>query len=664
MYSNSEKDIQSKKFGINFVCNTGIQTSKAKLKYLLFSLFIIGVASILISSLLKNNIIKTNIITKSATNNMVYYVDSILGSDTNDGLSQDTAWKSLSKVSSKAFNPGDVVKFCSGRSWSGQLRVTSSGLSNSPILITDYGEGSSPIIMSSNSGSDKRAIVINGNYVIVDGLHITNTDDKGIDIVGSYNIVRSNEFDNCGIGVNISGKYNLVTQNYFHNLKMVVNDTSSQDNDYGAVGVIILNTDNEVAYNRFVNCRAPSYDYGYDGGAVELFNTVDRAYIHHNYASGNDGFVETGAGSSGKTAYDVRIAYNVIHNNHRFLMLHLSGNFAMADSRIYVENNDIIENGDYPEMRWSVLDFNKDLSANQLIFRNNIVVMNDYYKFTTHTGFTHENNIYYFTSGSNTVLNMALGPKEKIADPKLSNINTGNFRLRSDSPALNSGLNLNYLTDYDNNPVPVYLVTDIGAYELQTENIITPTVTSIPQPTNTPTRIPTPTLRPTATSTPRPTLTVTQSSVINDLIINGSFENGSSPWILQLSDPARASYSLDTQTKSNGRAAGKVVVSKNYPEMIHYVQFKQENLRIENGKKYTVIFWAKADKGCRIKSVVQQMSSPYKMYANESAELTTDWKRFTYSFTADQNDNVFFGFNLAACEGNLWFDRIIMLRSQ
>lgn len=46
--------------------------------------------------------------TLAATN---YYIDNLNGNDSNSGQSVDKAWKSLTKVNAKTFQPGDSILF-------------------------------------------------------------------------------------------------------------------------------------------------------------------------------------------------------------------------------------------------------------------------------------------------------------------------------------------------------------------------------------------------------------------------------------------------------------------------------------------------------------------------------------------------------------------------
>jgi hypothetical protein len=46
-----------------------------------------------------------------------YYFDDVSGNDSNNGTSEGTAWKSISKVSSKTYQPGDKILFNAGGTW-------------------------------------------------------------------------------------------------------------------------------------------------------------------------------------------------------------------------------------------------------------------------------------------------------------------------------------------------------------------------------------------------------------------------------------------------------------------------------------------------------------------------------------------------------------------
>lgn len=84
----------------------------------------------------------------------VFYVDASSGSDSYAGTSIDTPWKTLSKVSSTKFSPGDTILLKRGEVWRETLSISSSGTQTGPIHYSSYGDETSP------------APVINGSTLI------------------------------------------------------------------------------------------------------------------------------------------------------------------------------------------------------------------------------------------------------------------------------------------------------------------------------------------------------------------------------------------------------------------------------------------------------------------------------------------------------------------
>ena len=72
-----------------------------------------------------------------------YYVDPA-GANGNDGLSPQTAWRTLLKVGISNFQPGDVVLFKRDAVWNEWLTPPSSGSAGSPIKFDAYGNGRPP----------------------------------------------------------------------------------------------------------------------------------------------------------------------------------------------------------------------------------------------------------------------------------------------------------------------------------------------------------------------------------------------------------------------------------------------------------------------------------------------------------------------------------------
>ncbi len=89
-----------------------------------------------------------------------YYIDAISGSDDNIGTSPALAWKTIDKVNSMVFQPGDSILFHRGHSWIGNISINYSGNPAQPIVFSSYGQGENPVIKGS-TGADSTSLWTN-----------------------------------------------------------------------------------------------------------------------------------------------------------------------------------------------------------------------------------------------------------------------------------------------------------------------------------------------------------------------------------------------------------------------------------------------------------------------------------------------------------------------
>ncbi len=106
-------------------------------------------------------------------NSFIYYVDSRCGNDLNTGTSPELAWKTLNKVNSQIFNPGDKILFKTGSLFTGLLKPRGSGDKNRPVIIDWYGKGAKPQINAAGE-TDAALYLYNVEYYEINNLHLSN----------------------------------------------------------------------------------------------------------------------------------------------------------------------------------------------------------------------------------------------------------------------------------------------------------------------------------------------------------------------------------------------------------------------------------------------------------------------------------------------------------
>ncbi len=395
-----------------------------------------------------------------------YYVDAINGSDANLGTSPGQAWQTTLEVQNRPFLPGDTVFFKRGSVFASTnvFTISSPGTKGRPIVFSSYGIGNRPTFRNISNNITLSCIVIHTNWIVLDGLCIDTAGYAGIEIRtgATNNIVRNCEITRVAMGISVIGDHNLIMNNYVHYpLHMAVNTPFPTNDDFGAIGIGVLNSNNEFCFNILDSCFASSYDYGEDGGAFEVNGFVDSCYIHHNWAKNCNGLMEVGGGSSN----GLWLAYNVYVNTRGadLMMLHLDGPFASTINNLRFENNTVLcENPTF--INWAILDISGTPGPATVMLRNNIFYCHHWAQFANKNTITHSNNL-YFSADSQFTVGLAVNPGELIGDPLFVNPDEGDFHLKAGSPAIGAGLILGYTYDIDNNAVSTVRPPSMGAFE-------------------------------------------------------------------------------------------------------------------------------------------------------------------------------------------------------
>ena len=165
-----------------------------------------------------------------------YYVDNILGSNSNNGNSAGSAWSDFTNVNSRTFLPGDRIFLKSGCVWNRELRLKGSGNASNFIVLDSYGAGNKPKIQR-NSQVDDRTVFMD-------------------DI--SYFKFRNMEICNAGDGIrlqyNIKGQSSVYFENlYIHNIDLVVNAVPATPGVFYSTGILVnSNLPKPISTNDFV----------------------------------------------------------------------------------------------------------------------------------------------------------------------------------------------------------------------------------------------------------------------------------------------------------------------------------------------------------------------------------------------------------------------------
>jgi hypothetical protein len=442
-----------------------IMTTVLIVMIIAFTLFNIEISQTNIAQFNIQNTLSLNTIKSLAKprSKNIFYVDCMNGSDSNNGESENSAWKSVKKANTDLQYPVKSLLLKRDCTWEEPLVILLSGSASQNLIIGAYGNGDIPVIQSSTFN----VVTIKGSYVEIQDIYAkvvaTNfeaecsNNPKG-EISGflfesgsSNNTLKNSKTSGAYAGVYINNnshnnkiQHNLLIDNNMMYLNL------SPDDDHGAFGVLLKGDDNEVSYNTISGSIACSYDYVSDGSAVEVYGG-QRNITKYNYAYDNDSFTELGNSRSSDNIY----AYNLVTSSlprSYFLVTRGVSKWGPV-YRTSAYNNTVFLTSN-SSTGFACIACNADI----LTLKNNIIWTNGKIGYLEGS-FDDEFNIYW-----GSVVNFPISPTSKITNPQF--ISPGlNFHLQNGSPAIDSGLQTLFTNDLDNNQVPQGISTDLGAYE-------------------------------------------------------------------------------------------------------------------------------------------------------------------------------------------------------
>jgi MYXO-CTERM domain-containing protein len=240
-----------------------------------------------------------------------YYFDSVGGDDAQDGKTEATAKKAL-KLQTGTGNTNLLKR---GSSWTGNLSVTNA-------TVKTYGTGDRPVIVGTLTVSKSN----------VEGLAIK--PPKGGDstrVPNIINVMSDNTLKDCeadgggsaeyilNTGIGVMGQNNRIFNNYVHDLAWSQSG-GQMDNSGGAEGILVMGSNNEIAYNSAVRCLSSNSTLGgMEGGCYEIVNgkalaTINNVSFHHNYCEQSVGMWEGCSGDFSASGGGIQDNHGIIEN--------------------------------------------------------------------------------------------------------------------------------------------------------------------------------------------------------------------------------------------------------------------------------------------------------------------------------------------------------------
>lgn len=447
-----------------------------------------------------------------------YYVKNG-GSDAADGLTDETAWATITKVKTMSFSPGDSIRFKCGSVWREYTNLTvRSGSSGNPITYTSYGEGDKPLFLGSKQENETTDWI--GHDV-----NIWRNNDTRFATLEVCNIVFNDE-ESAGWRVfsiaelNAQGKwyydmtskllYLYSTENpatYYSDIECVlklemlyVGNNVHVTLDGLAVkysgrhGIAVRNWANNITIR---NCDVTWIGGAISSGTVRLGNAiefygncsnilVEQNFIENVYDAG----ISPQYFSKTFTITNFIVRYNIISkcdlSSIEFVWAVPSGSI----NGMYFDNNTCVDAG----RGWAFTQRTgmtssagtniraadgSTVSYSNVYFRNNIFknsIRPSLYcqQSWTVTEINYDYNLYncdaiarigytgtIYTDLADWQTFSGEDPNSLSADPLLN----ADYTLQSESPAIDAGADLGYTYDYLGQEVPNGLLPDIGAIE-------------------------------------------------------------------------------------------------------------------------------------------------------------------------------------------------------
>jgi parallel beta-helix repeat protein len=423
------------------------------------------------------------------------------GNDANAGTAT-APWRTLQKAANTA--PAGSTVLVHAGTYS-PFTMTRSGASGAPIVIKGYPGEARPVVAAAGARDVIR--LSNVRYVTISGFEVSGAaggsysgsgirvENQSSNIVLSNNNVHDNRtwgihvhsstnvtitdsdvsHNEVGIQVSYAGAGVVISDNAVHHQDKMITNDSTPGNDSGAVGLVFLKTVGPVlaSNNDVWGNRAVSIDYGWDGGAFEIYG-ASGVTISGNRAWDNDVVLETGTDSSMQCSNNVfvrNVAWGATTQGRSY------GVYLRCAQNMLIANNTLTNLYQWVYAISTSSGYSARIDGLQI--RNNVHVMSSGKIYGIDTAVPSSvvvnHNLDYVLPGAAIGSMYGHGSTSSLAtftswsgfdangiaaDPRFVNAAAGDYRLASGSPAIDRGVHLSGVTDGYNGVAP-----DLGRFE-------------------------------------------------------------------------------------------------------------------------------------------------------------------------------------------------------
>jgi hypothetical protein len=152
------------------------------------------------------------------------------------------------------------------------------------------------------------------------------------------------------------------------------------------------------------------------------------------------------------------------------------------------------------------------------------------------------------------------------------------------------------------------------------------------------------------------------SQEVENLLMDGGFEEAVLGWGLATRAPAAATLTIDTEEKRVGQASARIEItdvgdgSSNHNLTLD----NQAGIAVTANKTYTVDFWTKAEADRTLIIDALQNQDPWaRLFRVTDLPVTTEWTRIHHTFQADATMSpVVFLFSFVDSKTTIWLDHV------